>query len=140
MDLIDYATRSFPNQIDFETDTGMNGFGTSTIKYLSASYFGIKLAPTFVTSDVYNARLELSNIMLMNQYYEQNLNTLLFSYRVDWLKFSLPYNILLEQYKYTKNNIEVLFNANNPEEGALGCYSKPDDCIVIYNNIKSLLK
>ena len=59
-DLLDYSSKNFPTQIDFEKDEGFDTSGTNTIKYTSASYFGIKLAPSYVTSEVQSHRLSLA--------------------------------------------------------------------------------
>ena len=56
-DLIRYAVQNFPTQINFETDSGLSGFGTNNIKYISATYFGVKIAASFVTQNVLDARL-----------------------------------------------------------------------------------
>ena len=68
-DLLDYSSQNFPTQIDFEKDEGFDTSGTNTIKYTSVGYFGIKLAPSYVTSNVTKYRSELSSIYLKNQYY-----------------------------------------------------------------------
>ena len=59
-DLLDYSSKNFPTQINFDKDEGFDTSGTNTIKYTSASYFGIKLAPSYVTSEVQNHRLSLA--------------------------------------------------------------------------------
>ena len=68
-DLLDYSSKNFPTQIDFQKDTGFDTSGTNTIKYTSASYFGVKLAPSYVTQDVQDHRKLLADSYLLNKYY-----------------------------------------------------------------------
>ena len=63
-DLLDYATKTFPTQMNFDTDTGFDTSGSNTVKYISVDYFGLKLAPSYVTSDISKDRDALGTKML----------------------------------------------------------------------------
>ena len=92
-DLLDYATKKFPDQIDLDKDEGLDTSGTNTIKYTSASYFGITLAPTFVTSQVKSHRQQMASQLMQNQFYKTKLNIILNNYAGPWVTTSNIYHL-----------------------------------------------
>ena len=62
------------------------------------------------------------------------------NYAGSWVTSSNIYHLLTSQFTQAKNNIHALYNPSNPEEGGEGCFSNPDRCDQIYDELQKNIK
>jgi hypothetical protein len=137
--MLDYAKYNITTQFSFANNTGLTPLGTGFISYNPIYYVGLTPPPSLVTPNVTEDRLTLANDLLENQYYEQNLYSLLNGYPVAWDTTSTLYATIQNLYQTAQNNVAAIMNSANPQAGGLGCYTFPNQCDTITQNINSNL-
>lgn len=95
---------------------------------------------SFVNSTVIEARDNLAEAYIENQYYVQKFHELVDTYPVPWNTASNNYQTSQSLYQQAQNNIDIIVNPQDPEQGALGCFDIPYKCIEIAQNIMSNLQ
>ncbi len=90
----EYAREKFPSQVSFEEDKGLTSSGLNSVNYFPANYIGLKVSKSFLTDEIKQNRLSLSEMLLENQYYHEKLHQILINYPVSWNKTSGIYNTL----------------------------------------------
>ena len=55
--------------------------------------------------------------MLENQYYNEELNSVVKNYIVPWVTTSSMYKLFASQLSKTQKNINILFNPSNTDQG-----------------------
>ena len=82
--LLTYAESDFNNQFSFETGEGITPLGEGFTKHHPIRYIGLDDPPSYVNSDVTNARDSLSTYLDENKYYNDQTRELLYGYKVSW--------------------------------------------------------
>src|SRR3989339_13967 len=135
--LLDYATNNFSTQYSFTTGQGLTPLGVGFSTYIPIRYIGLKEPASLVTPQVQKDRQKLSTDLDEYNYYQQKLYELLYGYPVAWDTTSTIYKNIQSLYQRSQNNIQVILNPSNPEQGGRGCYDTPDACDTVVNAIES---
>ncbi len=134
--LLNYASQNFTSQFNFSPQEKIyplsNMFSAQPI-----DLFGLQMPKSFINSTVVEARDNLANSYLENSYYQQKIYELENGYPVAFDTTSDFYKDLTKFSEIVDNNIEVLTSNSNPAMSSEACYSEPQSCIQISQNILS---
>ena len=139
--VLDYAHDSdkFPSQYSLKNNRNITPLGLGFATYQDIRLLSLTPPSSFVTPEVTKARKQLHGHLNENIYYRQKLHDLLYGYYVNWDTGNDIYKKISRLYQRSQNNLDTIENPA-PQYGAIGCYTKPYDCIAIAENIKENLE
>ena len=133
--MLDYAKYNFSTQISYENNTGLTSLGTGFMEHQPINYIGLTPPISLVIPQVENNREKLADLLIEYQHYEQKFYELIEGYPVNWDITSDIYKTSESLYQIAQKNIALLMSPSNPQAGALGCYSYPNQCEDITQSI-----
>jgi len=133
--LLNYAQNVYPTQYSVAKGLNLTPFGEGKITTTDMKYINLKRPETLVNATVRQNRLDLADTFSKYQSYKDKFDELVDGYPGGWDTNSKVYTALKNLQMRANHNINRILSVQNPEDGALGCFIKPDQCPFIASAI-----